>query len=137
MGDYSNLINPRVKSPNIAITAPDGRTLLEAEDLDEDSKNFENTTEIEIENMDDNVEDVETSEKIDESRENDDEISRRRRDNAAQSEETPKLDKRRLENVFVPEDGDDIMPRDGAGSDVSDKEKKKLREEKRSQRKKE
>jgi len=133
--DYSNLINPRVKNPNIAITAPDGRTLLEAEDLDEDSKNFENTTEIEIEKSDGNVEDVETSEKIDETKENDDEISRRRRDNAAQSEETPKLEKRRLENVFVPEDGDDIMPRDG--SDVSDAEKKKLREEKRSQRKKE
>ena len=33
---------------------------------------------------------------------------------------------RRLENVFVPEDGDDIMPRDGAGSDISDEEKKKV-----------
>merc|ERR1712228_867295 len=122
--DYSNLINPRVKNPHIAFTAPDGRTLLEAEDLDKDNKNIEDTTEIEIEKIDVNVEDVETSEKIDEIKENEDEISRRRRDNAAQSEESPKLEKRRLENVFVPEDGDDIMPRDGAGSDISDEEKK-------------
>merc|ERR1712072_750218 len=100
--DYSNLINPRVKNSDIGITAPVARTLLDTDKL-------EDTEEA---NKKDEPENIEDSSKTDVGKERS-LIDSLEEDNGDE-EESSTVEKRRLENVFIPEVEEvEVLSRDG------------------------
>ena len=120
--DYSSLINPRVKNPDIDITAPLGRSGLEEELLedDEEADTTEATTEI--------AEETTVTE-----------VSRRRR----QNEDQEPLLEQRLSNSFNPESSEELQATSRlvtSDLDLSEEEQKllqKIKDKKKELRKKE
>merc|ERR1712038_1895031 len=150
--DYSNLINPRVKNSDIGITAPVARTLIDTDKLEDteeankkdEPENIEDSSETDEGNersLIDSLEEDNEDEDDDISSNEKEEVSRRRRDNNGDEEESSTVEKRRLENVFIPEVEEvEVLSRDGLGTKLNElelEEKRRLREEKRIQRKKE
>merc|ERR1719206_1012759 len=147
--DYSNLINPRVKNSDIGITAPVARTLIDVDDLEcteeeikkDEAENIEDSSQKDLEKERSSLEDGNEDETDDIGPNKKEEVSRRRRDNNDDEEGSSTVEKRRLENVFIPEVEEvEVSSRDGPGTKLSElelEEKRRLRIQRKIQRKKE